>query len=111
MSRYTVKYVCKVDEGNRVTLKASVHSGSEMDADEIFLHNTKITCLRINEDEALNKSKSRKHPLRRAIVYPDKLGRVLGHSDVLTDLKLICIQAMTFKKGGQQNCTLTLGVP
>jgi hypothetical protein len=43
VARYVVKYVVKKDKGNRITLGANFHSGARMNADEKFLHNTKIT--------------------------------------------------------------------
>jgi hypothetical protein len=43
VARYVVKYIVKKDKGNRITLGANFHSGSRMNVDEKFLHNTKIT--------------------------------------------------------------------
>jgi len=93
-----VKYVVKKDEGNRITLGANFHSGARMNADETFLHNTKITRSRINEEKALEKSKNRKRPSGRGIAYPDMQGRILGHSDVVTDLIFVRVQTLSFEQ-------------
>jgi len=101
VARYVVKYVVKKDEDNRITLGADFHSGARMNADEKFLHNTKITCSRINEEKALEKSKNRKRPSGRGIAHPDMQGRVLGHSDVVTDFIFVRVQPLN--KGSRQN--------
>jgi hypothetical protein len=76
VARYVVKYVAKKDEGNRITLGANFHSGARMNADEKFLHKTKITRSQINEEKALEKSKNRKRPSGRGIAYPDMQGQI-----------------------------------
>jgi hypothetical protein len=57
-----------------------------MNVDKKILHSTKITRSQINKEKALEKSKSRKHPSGRGIAHLDMLGRILGHSDIVTDL-------------------------
>ncbi len=90
-----------------------------MNVDKIILHNTKITHSWINKEKALEKSKSRKRPSGRGIAYPDMQGRILGHSDVVTDLIFVRIQTLSFKQRGvrsllamliQQNPTVNLFV-
>jgi hypothetical protein len=94
VARYVVKYVVKKDEGNRITLGADFHSGARMNADEKFLHNTKITRSRINKEKALDKSKNRKRQSGRGIAHPDMQERILGHSDVVTDLRFVRVQTL-----------------
>jgi hypothetical protein len=69
-----------------------------MNVDEKFLHKTKITRSRINKEKALEKSKSRKHPSGRGIAHPDMQGRILGHSDIVTDLLFVRIQTLSFEQ-------------
>jgi PIF1 helicase. len=109
VARYVVKYVVKKDEGNRITLGADFHSGARMNADEKFLHNTKITRSRINEEKALEKSKNRKRPSGRGIAHPDMQGRVLGHSDVVTDLIFVRVQTLSFEQRKSTKFRLTRG--
>jgi hypothetical protein len=98
VARYVVKYVVKKDKGNRITLGADFHSGARMNADKIFLHNTKITHSRINKEKALEKSKNRKRPSGRGIAYPDMQGQILGHSHVVTDLIFVRVQTLSFEQ-------------
>ena len=109
MARYVVKYVVKKDEGNRITLGANFHSGARMNADETFLHNTKITRSQINEEKALEKSKNRKRPSGRGIAYPDMQGRILGHSDVVTDLIFVRVQTLSFEQRKSTKFCLNCG--
>jgi hypothetical protein len=69
-----------------------------MNADEKKFHNTKSTRSRINKEKALEKSKNRKRPSGRGIAYPDMQERILGHSDVVTDLRFVCVQTLSFKQ-------------
>jgi hypothetical protein len=46
----------------------------------------------------LEKSKSRKRPSGRGIAYPNMQGRILGHSDVVTDLIFVRIQTLSFEQ-------------
>jgi hypothetical protein len=46
----------------------------------------------------LEKSKSRKRPSGRGIAHPDMQGRILGHSDIVTDLLFVRIQTLFFEQ-------------
>jgi hypothetical protein len=46
----------------------------------------------------LEKSKSRRRPSGRVIAYPKMQGRILGHSDIVTDLIFVCIQTLSFEQ-------------
>jgi hypothetical protein len=98
VARYVVKYIVKKDKGNRITLGANFHLGARMNVDEKFLHNTKITRSQINKEKALEKSKSRKRPSGRGIAHLNMQGRILGHSDVVTDLLFVRIQTLSFEQ-------------
>ena len=56
LAKYILKYVGKFDQGNRVTASANPHTGS-LQVGLQFLHNTKITTSRINEEKAFKKSR------------------------------------------------------
>ena len=57
VSAYVVKYIVKLDQGNRVAVWADSRSGAILRGEETFLHNTKITGSEINEDRAFKKSR------------------------------------------------------
>jgi hypothetical protein len=56
VARYVVKYVTYHYQNNQVTVAPSVHNSTNMLVDTKFLHNTKITCSRINEEKKHQKS-------------------------------------------------------
>jgi hypothetical protein len=74
-----------------------------------ILHNTKITRSRITKENALDKSKSRKRPSGRGIAHPNMQGRILGHSDVVTDLLFVRIQTLSFEQRKSTNFHLNCG--
>ena len=67
VARYVVKYVVKLDEGNRCVVWADSHSGAVIQAQHTFLHNTKITSSKANEDKSFAKFWESKHPVGKAI--------------------------------------------
>ncbi len=67
---YVVKYVTERDQNNQVTVAPSVHNSANMQVDTKFLHNTKITCSRVNENKAYQKSNSKHQPCGRAVFAP-----------------------------------------
>ena len=62
VARYVVKYVTERDQNNQVTVAPSVHNSANMMVDTKFLHNTKITRSRINEEKAHQKSNRKNQP-------------------------------------------------
>ena len=49
---YVVKYIVKLDQGNHCIVWADAHTGAVMRAEHQFLHNTKITSSKANEEKA-----------------------------------------------------------
>ena len=83
-----------------------------------FLHNTKITRSKINEDNAFKKSKKRNRPTGRTIGFHEEQQQILGYSDVFTNLRFVEISTRPFehrsttkiklnKKGGLHRPDLT----
>ena len=86
LNTYCCKYVAKKDENNRVVFKANAHNPNEIDTKVSFLHNTKITSSKINEDKALEKSHSKNLPRGRAVSVMEMLQNMLGEPEVMTTL-------------------------
>ena len=82
VSRYVVKYVIKMDHGNRCTIFADARTGAVLSAEYQFLHNTKITRSAKNEDEAHASSRRKGKPNGRFISYPEMAHQILGHPDL-----------------------------
>ena len=97
VAAYVVKYVVKMDKGNRVTVWADANNGNVVKAEHQFLHNTKITSSGINEEKAHERSRRWKHPEGRAIAFPEIQQSILGYSEVMTNLKFIRICTKPFE--------------
>ncbi len=71
VARYVVQYVTEPDQNNQITVAPSVHNSANMQVHTKFLHNTKITCSRINEEKEHQKSNCKNQPCRRAVSAPE----------------------------------------
>ena len=91
VSRYVVKYIIKMDTGNRCIVHADKHSGAVIRAEHQFLHNTKVTRSAINEKKAWKKSRKRNNPVGRFISFNECQHQLLGINDVFTTMKFVSI--------------------
>jgi len=91
VSRYVVKYIIKMDEGNRCIVHADKHTGAVIRAEHQFLHNTKVTRSAINEQKAWKKSRKRNNPVGRFISFNEYQHQLLGINDVFTTMKFVSI--------------------
>jgi len=98
VAHYVVKYVTECDQNNQDTVAPSVHNSANMQGDTKFLHNTKITCSRINEDKAHKKSNRKNQPCRRAVSAPEMQKKRLGQNKVMTTLTFVHINTMPFEQ-------------
>ena len=106
VARYVVKYVVKLDEGNRCTVYADAHSGSTLKVEKQFLHNTKIASSKINEDKALERSRKRDLPHGRAVSFVETLQHQLGYPEVMQTMKYIHICTKAFEYRGTTRVSL-----
>ena len=97
VAKYVVKYVVKLDQGNRCNVWADAHTGAIMRVDHQFLHNTKIASSKHNEDKAHEKSKSWNKPTGRAIAFPEMQQQLLGYPEVMTNIKFVRICTKPFE--------------
>jgi hypothetical protein len=95
---YVVKYGTQHDQNNQVIVAPSVHNGTNMQVDTKFLHNTKITHSRINEDKAHQKSNRKHQPCGRAVSAPEMQQKLLGQNDVMTTLTFVHINTISFEQ-------------
>ena len=98
VARYVVKYIVKLDEGNRCTVWADAKSGAVVKVDHQILHNTKITTSKINENKAFEKSRRRDHPTGRAIAFVECVQHLLGEAEVSTTLVFVRICTKPFEQ-------------
>jgi hypothetical protein len=85
-SRYVAKYSAKIDESNRVYIGAGQQQANSMTLDVQFLHNTKITGSKINEQKLMSTRKDHNHPTGRAISIMEMMQATLGYDMVYTDI-------------------------
>jgi hypothetical protein len=95
---YVVKYVTQRDQNNQVTVAPSVHNSTNMQVDTKFLHYTKITQSRINEDKAHQKSNHKHQPCGRAVLATEMQQKLLGQNKVMTTLAFVHISTMSFEQ-------------
>lgn len=107
VARYVVKYVVKLDDGNRCTVWADAHSGATMRVENQFLHNTKIVRSKIYEEKAHERSRGGKHPSGRAIAFVECVQHILCISEVMTTLKFIEISTKPLEERGTTKVRLT----
>ena len=97
VARYVVKYIVKLDDGNRCIVWADAHTGAVMRAEKDFLHNTKITSSKANENKAYEKSRKWRHPSGRAIAFTEMQQQLLGYPEVMTTLRYVRICTKPFE--------------
>jgi DNA replication protein DnaC len=85
-ARYVAKYSAKIDESNRVYVGAGQEEANSIKLDLHFLHNTKITGSKINEEKGLAKRRDKHHPTGRAISIMEMMQATLGYDMVHTDI-------------------------
>ncbi|KAL7539846.1 hypothetical protein ACHAXR_009663, partial [Thalassiosira sp. AJA248-18] len=107
VSRYVVKYIVKLDEGNRCTVWADQHTGAVIRAESNFLHNTKITSSKLNEDKAHAKSRKWQHPTGRVIAFTEMQQQMLGHPEVMSTLRFERICTKPFELRNTTKVQLT----
>ena len=100
VARYVVKYVTKLDEGNRCVVFADAHTGAVMRVDHQFLHNTKIARSKANVEKAYAKTRNLKHPTGRSVAVVETVQQLLGYSEVMKTLTNIHIATTSFEERG-----------
>ena len=106
VNKYVCKYISKIDEQNYVVVKANgtdgkgskIYSGNNKNRSAMlmtkstFLHNTKVTSSKIQEDK--DRQKNLKYPQGRYISHVEMLHQMLKYPEVITDLQFINIPTM-----------------
>ncbi len=98
VARYVLNYGTYRDQNNQVTVAPSVHNSANMMVDTKFLHNTKITCSRINEEKAHQKSNHKNQPCGKAVSALEMQQKLLGQNKVMTTLTFVHINTMPFEQ-------------
>ena len=86
LNKYICKYIGSVDEKARVQLKINTHDQGTLMSKATFLHNTKISSSKKNEDLAKEKERGNNLPPARLAHLTEMFQYVCGYGEVLTDL-------------------------
>jgi hypothetical protein len=115
VNKYVCKYIGKIDEQNYVVVFASGATNGKLITKATFLHNTKITSSKINEDKARESKRGSNHPQGRAVSQMEMLHMMLKYPEVYTDLNFVSVPTLplelrsgvdeTSKRDGIQDAT------
>ena len=90
-NKYCVKYVGKIHEQNAVIIYADAHKNGVLTTKATFLHNTKLSASKTNEEKNMRFKREYKHPRGRAVAETEMLHSMLRYSEVSTDLVYVDI--------------------
>ena len=92
VNKYVCKYIGKIDEQNYVVIY--VDGKGQLVTKGQFLHNTKITTSKKNEDDFREKDRFRNHPQGRAISQNEMVNLLLKYPETITNLNFIYISTL-----------------
>ena len=92
-SKYIIKYIGKIDAQNYIIVYTNGHKNGQLVTKGTFVHNSKLSSSKKNEEQALEKKKRGKtsDAIGRAISLTEMLHNMLKYSEVATDLNFIDI--------------------
>ena len=90
-NKYTIKYVGKIDEQNYVIVYSDGHKNGHLVLKSTFLHNTKLSASKQNEEKARENKRENSHASGRAISLTEMYHTMMKYSEVATDLTFIDI--------------------
>ena len=106
VNKYVCKYIGKVDEQNYVVVKANNNASStstsgsaSLRTRSTFLHNTKITSSKIQEDK--DRKKDDKYPQFTYVSHNEQTQQILGYAEVRTNMNFrnIATMPLEYRKG------------
>ena len=96
-NKYVAKYLVKIDEQNRVIIGCDAHRNGVLTSQSTFLHNTKVTTSKINEEKALSQQRNKNHPKGRAISLMEMYQVMLNYPEVITNLVFVHICTLSYE--------------
>ena len=108
VNKYVCKYIGKIDEQNYVVLH--VDGRGQLVTKGQFLHNTKITSSKKNEDDAREKRRDRNHPQGRAVSQNEMVDLLLQYPEIMTNLNFIHVSTLPleFRAGTEKKGVTTM---
>jgi predicted GIY-YIG superfamily endonuclease len=92
--KYICKYIGKIDDQNYVIVYVDIQTGKSLMTKAAFLHNTKVTSSKINEDKERGKKKENGYPQGRCISHMEMLHHIFRYPEVITNLNFVSIPTM-----------------
>jgi predicted GIY-YIG superfamily endonuclease len=102
VNKYVCKYIGKIDEKNYVIV--NVDGKGQLTTKSVFLHNTKVTTSKINEDKARENSRDNSHVQGRAISHMEMLHVMLKYPEVITDLNFVKVPTLPLELRAGIDC-------
>ena len=94
VKKYVCKYIGKIDEQNYIVVSVDGSKSGSLVTKSSFLHNTKVTSTKINEDKERETKRENKRVQGRAISQMEMLHMMLKYPEVFTDLNFVAIPTM-----------------
>ena len=92
VNKYVCKYIGKIDEQNYVVIH--VDGREQLVTKGQFLHNTKITSSKKNEENVRRKRRDFNHPQGRAVSQNEMVDLLLQYPEIMTNLNFIHISTL-----------------
>jgi hypothetical protein len=105
VSKYILKYIAKVDRGNKAILFANGHT-NDIRVGSQFLHNAKIVTSAINESKTFQSKRYSSHPMGTEVPDVYCLQLILGYPEVTTNMTFIQNNTGPFKNHTQHTVRL-----
>ena len=91
VNKYVVKYIGKIDEQNYVIIATDSTTNGKLVTKAFFLHNTKVTTTKINEDKVKEQNRGNNHIQGRIISQNEMIHLMLQYAEVYSDLNFIAV--------------------
>ena len=91
VNKYVVKYIGKIDEQNYVIVSTDSQKNGKLVSKAYFLHNTKVSTSKINEEKLKDQNRMKHHVQGRAISQNEMLHMMFKYQEVFTDLNFTAI--------------------
>ena len=97
-NKYINKYLTKLDENNSVFTKSDGKDPNTFTQETMFMHNTKITSSKIQEEKKINKMRVKNQLRGRKISLMQMLQGMLGYPEVQTDMEFVPICSLPLEQ-------------
>ena len=97
-NKYVLKYAAKQDAENMVIFRTHPHDVGRIISQAQFIHNSKISTSKYNEEKALDKSRQAHLHKGRALSYLQMYQMLLGYPEVKTDLIFVSVPTLPYEQ-------------